>query len=87
MSTTVQTDDPATLIRFNGDPVALVIDGEAFLNLHLDEADALTVKGMCLFAMEIQAGAIDGPYSDQRALAYAQEADRQRVAGPSGAEG
>jgi hypothetical protein len=83
---TAQTDDPATLIRWKDEPVALVIDGQAFLNLHLDGADALTVKGMCLFALEIQAGAIDGPYSDDRALAYAQEANRQRDAGRDGAE-
>lgn len=81
-----QTNDPATLIRWKGEPVALVIDGQAFLNLHLDETDTLTVKGMCLFALEIQAGTIDGPYSDARALAYAQEADRQRVAGRHSAE-
>jgi hypothetical protein len=83
---TAQTNDPAAVIRWKGEPVALVIDGQAFLNLHLDEADALTVKGMCLFALEVQAGTIDGPYSDERALAYAREADRQRVAGRHGAE-
>lgn len=84
--TTAQTNDPATLIRWKGEPVALVIDGQTFMNLHLDEPDALTVKGMCLFAMEVQAGAIDGPYSDERALAYAREADRQRVAGRNSTE-
>lgn len=83
---TAQTNDPATLIRWNDEPVALVIDGQAFLNLHLDAAATLTVKGMCLFALEVQAGAIDGPYSDERALAYAREADRQRAAGRHGAE-
>ena len=83
---TAQTNDPATLIRWKGEPVALVTDGQAFLNLHLNETDIRTVKGMCLFALEVQAGAIDGPYSDDRALAYAQEADRQRVAGRHGAE-
>ena len=35
----------------------------------------LTVKGMCLFAMEVQAGAIDPPYTDARALTYARLAD------------
>lgn len=83
MSTT-RADDPATLIRWQGEPVALVIDGQAFVNLHLDEATTLTVKGMCLFALEVQSGAIDGPYSDTRALAYAQEAARQRAASGNG---
>lgn len=79
-------DGPATLIRWKDEPVALVIDGQAYLNLHLDETTLLTVKGMCLFALEVQAGAIDGPYTDQRALAYAREADRQRAVGRNGTE-
>jgi hypothetical protein len=83
---TARTDDPATLIRWQGEPVALVIDGQAFLNLHLDDATTLTVKGMCLFALEVQCGAIDGPYSDARALAYTREAERQRAASRNGGQ-
>lgn len=82
----VPAGDPATLIRWQGEPVALVIDGEAFVNLHLDAQATLTVKAMCLFALEVQAGAIDGPYSDERARAYAREADAQRAAGRRSAE-
>ena len=67
------------VIRLNGDVVALVVDGEARIMDGLSEPAMLTVKGMCLFAMEVQAGAIDPPYTDERALAYARLADRRRA--------
>lgn len=67
------------VIRLEGDVVALVVDGEARVVDGLCEASALTVKGMCLFAMEVQAGAIDPPYTDERALVYAHLADRRRL--------
>ena len=53
----------ADVIRFGGVPVALVVDGEARINGGLSREVDATVKGMCLFAMEVQAGAIDGPYT------------------------
>ena len=49
------------VIRLNGEVVALVVDGEARIVDGLSEPAMLTVKGMCLFAMEVQAGAIDPP--------------------------
>ena len=67
------------VIRLNGDVVALVVDGEARITDGLSESAMLTVKGMCLFAMEVQAGAIDPPYTDDRALAYVRLADRRRA--------
>ena len=73
MTTRVQT------VQLNGAPVAVVVDGEARITAALGEADELTVKGMCLFAMEVQAGAVDPPYTDKRALAYAQLADARRA--------
>jgi len=69
----------AEVIRFNGDPVALVVDGEAHISGGLSAGAEATVKGMCLFAMEVQAGAIDGPYSDARALRYARLANARRA--------
>lgn len=73
----------AQVIRFNGAVVALVVDGEAHVTDDLADESAGTVKGMCLFAMEVQAGAIDPPYSDARALSYARMAavGRARSAG------
>ena len=67
------------VIRLNGDVVALVVDGEARIMDGLSDPAMLTVKGMCLFAMEVQAGAIDRPYTDERALMYARLADRRRA--------
>ena len=67
------------VIRLNGDVVALVVDGEARIMEGLSDPAMLTVKGMCLFAMEVQAGAIDPPYTDERALTYARLADRRRA--------
>jgi cobyrinic acid a,c-diamide synthase len=69
----------ADVIRFGGVPVALVIDGEARINDGLSREVDATVKGMCLFAMEVQVGAIDGPYSDARALQYARLASAHRA--------
>ncbi len=69
----------AAVIRFGGVPVALVIDGEARINDGLSREVEATVKGMCLFAMEVQAGAIDGPYTDARARQYAHLANARRA--------
>ncbi len=66
-------------VRLRGEPVAVVVGGEARIVASLGEGDAITVKGMCLFAMEVQAGAIDAPYSDARALTYARLANARRA--------
>jgi hypothetical protein len=74
-----------TIIEYEGTPVGVVADGHVRLNETLIPLRALpTVKGMVLFAMEVQNGNIDGPYTERRALAYAKEANRQRAraAGP-----
>jgi hypothetical protein len=69
-----------TIIEYEGTPVGVVADGHARLNETLVPQAALTtVKGMALFAMEVQDGNIDGPYTERRALAYAKEANRQRA--------
>ena len=67
------------VIRLNGDVVALVVGGEARITDGLSEPAMLTVKGMCLFAMEVQTGAIDPPYTDDRAMAYVRLADHRRA--------
>ena len=69
-----------TIIEFEGTPVAVVADGHARLNDTLVGPEALpTVQAMALFAIEVQDGTIDGPYTESRALAYAKEAGRQRA--------
>ena len=42
------------------------------ITAELDAEELRTVKAMCVYAAEIHAGRQDGPYTDQRALAYAQ---------------
>ena len=66
-------------VRLRGEPVAVVVGGEARIVASLGEGDAITVKGMCLFAMEVQAGAVDPPYTDARALTYARLANARRA--------
>lgn len=60
--------------------LAVLIDGEAFINVEIDPGEQATVKAMCLFAMEIQTGDIEGPYTETRALAYAARAAGTRQA-------
>ena len=68
-----------TIIEFDGDAVGIVADGHARINEHLVAPETMsTVKGMALFAIEVQHGNIQGPYTQGRALAYANEANRQR---------
>jgi hypothetical protein len=73
-----------TIIEFQGNPVGVVADGHARINEELVAPEALaTVKGMALFAIEVQAGNIDGPYTQSRARVYANEANRQRATAAS----
>lgn len=53
--------------------------GHARIVDRLSREDQATVQGMCLFATEVQAGAIDPPYTDGRALVYARLAEWQRA--------
>lgn len=69
-------------ITLDGRLVAVVADGEALIEV-LDEQEAATVKAMCLFAIEIRAGEIEGPYTEARALAYAARAAGFRQAARS----
>jgi hypothetical protein len=72
--------DRYTIVTLVGRPVAVVSDGEAEIITALDEQSAQTAAAMCLFALEVQAGRLDPPYTDQRALAYARLAERERTA-------
>jgi len=70
-----------TKIIYNGELVAVVLADQAILaNDTLPEADERTVKAMCLYALEIDAGVHPGPYSDEKALEYARRAERARIA-------
>ena len=47
---------------------------QALITDALAGAELRTVKGMCLYALEVAAGREPGPYTDERALRYAQRA-------------
>jgi hypothetical protein len=53
---------------------ATVVAGHALVDDTLPEPAQRVVRAMCLYALEVQAGAEPGPYSDERALVYAREA-------------
>ena len=61
-------------ITLRGRLVAVVADGEALIEATLERPPMETVQAMCLFAIEIRAGEIEGPYTEPRALAYAARA-------------
>lgn len=61
-------------ITYKGEVVAVVIGDEAIIPRALPAEDRLTVEAMCLYALEIAAGQHAGPYSDDLALKYAQQA-------------
>ena len=69
-----------TKIIYQGRLAAVVIAEEAILTDPLPEQDERTVKAMCLYALEIDAGLRPGPYTDEKALAYAHRAQRERTA-------
>lgn len=78
---------PVQPITLDGRIVAVVADGEALIAVALETRAAMTVKAMCLFAIEIQCGEIDGPYTDARALGYAARAAGFRKAARAESEG
>jgi hypothetical protein len=60
-----------TPIYYNERLVAAVMPEHTLITAELDAEELRTVKAMCVYAAEIHAGRQDGPYTDQRALAYA----------------
>jgi hypothetical protein len=69
-----------TRIIYQGRLAAVVVAEEAILTDPLPQPDERTVKAMCLYALEINAGLHPGPYTDENALEYAQRAERTRIA-------
>ncbi len=61
-----------TPIYYNERLVAAVMPEHTLITAEMDAEELRTVKAMCVYAAEIHAGRQDGPYTDQRALAYAQ---------------
>ena len=66
-------------IVYRGRLAAVVLADQAILTDPLPEPDERTVKAMCLYALEINAGLHPGPYTDQNAVEYARRAQRART--------
>ena len=64
-------------IIYNGHIAAIVLAGQAIIPDGLARTDERTVKAMCLYALEVADGLQPGPYSDERALQYANRAALQ----------
>jgi hypothetical protein len=61
------------VIELRGRPVALALGDDAIVADHVTGEDRSIVAGMALYALEIQAGARPGPYSDAAAEHYARQ--------------
>ena len=61
-------------ITHNGELVAVVIAGQAIIDDTIPAAEQPLVQAKCLYALEIQAGDLPGPYTDQKADLYARAA-------------
>lgn len=65
-------------INHNGRLAAIVIGGQAIIDATLTDNQQRQVQAMCLYALEIQAGARAGPYTDASAAQYAHHAATSR---------
>jgi hypothetical protein len=70
-------------ISHNGRIAAAVLHGHAIIATDLPDQDRATVEAMCLYAAEILAGRIDGPYRDHDAIAYADAIAARRATHPT----
>jgi len=64
-------------ITHNGELVAIVLADQAIIDDALPVSERSQVQAMCLYALQIQAGELPGPYTDDKANAYARAAMRQ----------
>ena len=65
-------------IIHHGRVAAIVVAGQAIIPDALPQREQATVKAMCLYALDVAAGLLPGPYTDADALAYAHTAAAQR---------
>ena len=66
-------------IEYDGRLAAVVVDQEATILDSVDERALPTVKAMCLYAIEVAAGERPGPYRQEAAIAFAEQARAQRA--------
>ena len=65
-------------IIHRGRVAAIVVAGQAIIPDALPEHEQPTVQAMCLYALDVAAGLLPGPYTDAGALEYARAAAAQR---------
>ena len=65
-------------ITHNGELVAIVLADQAIIDDTLPASEQPHVQAMCLYALQIQAGELPGPYTDAKATAYAVAAGARR---------
>jgi hypothetical protein len=70
-------------ITHNGRLAAAVLHSHAIIATDVKVEDRATVEAMCLYAAEILAGRIDGPYNDHDAIAYADAIAARRATYPT----
>jgi hypothetical protein len=61
-------------ITHNGELVAIVLADHAVIDDTLHASERQHVQAKCLYALQIQAGELPGPYTDAKANAYAHAA-------------
>ena len=65
-------------ITHNGELVAIVLADHAIIDDTIPAAERPYVQAKCLYALQIQAGELPGPYTDRKANAYAHAATTSR---------
>ncbi len=65
-------------ITHNGELVAIVLADQAIIDDTLPASERSKVQAMCLYALQIQAGELAGPYTHAKAKAYALAAVTRR---------
>ena len=69
------------VIELHGRTIALAVGDKTIIaDHHITDDDRSIVAGMALYALDIQAGARPGPYTDADAERYARHALAQRTA-------
>jgi hypothetical protein len=61
-------------ITYNGELVAVVIADHAIIDDTIPAPEKPHIQAKCLYALEIQAGELPGPYTDEKADLYARAA-------------
>jgi hypothetical protein len=65
-------------ITHNSELVAIVLADHAIIDDTLPATERVYVQAKCLYALQIQAGELPGPYTERKANAYAHAATSSR---------